>query len=71
MANGLVRELREVKPPAAADLPSRDVRAPERLLLRGRLIRWETFRTTGDLTVYGAGAARDPVKAEACCGGTC
>jgi exopolysaccharide biosynthesis polyprenyl glycosylphosphotransferase len=45
MANGLVRELREVKPPpAAGDLPSRDVRAPERLLLRSRLIRWETFR---------------------------
>jgi exopolysaccharide biosynthesis polyprenyl glycosylphosphotransferase len=44
MANGLVRELREVKPPEAADLPSRDVRAPERKLLRSRLIRWDTFR---------------------------
>jgi catechol 2,3-dioxygenase-like lactoylglutathione lyase family enzyme len=32
-------------------------------------IRWETFRTTGDLTVYGAGAVREP--AEACCGGSC
>jgi exopolysaccharide biosynthesis polyprenyl glycosylphosphotransferase len=43
MANGLVRELREVKPPSAADLPARDVRAPDRLI-RGRLIRWETAR---------------------------
>ena len=44
MANGLVRELREVKPPSAADLPSRDVRAPEGSILRSRLIRWETLR---------------------------
>jgi lactoylglutathione lyase len=34
-------------------------------------VRWETFRTTGDLTVYGAGAAPEPAKAEACCGGNC
>ncbi|HEX8064936.1 MAG TPA: sugar transferase [Thermoleophilaceae bacterium] len=44
MANGLVRELREVKPQAAADLPSRDVRAPERLILRSWLLRWDLLR---------------------------
>ncbi|HXC54763.1 MAG TPA: ArsI/CadI family heavy metal resistance metalloenzyme [Rhizomicrobium sp.] len=49
-------------------------------------VRWETFRTTGDLTVYGVGAsqANEPEAAsccttaapkreqtEACCGGQC
>ncbi|HEX8075324.1 MAG TPA: sugar transferase [Thermoleophilaceae bacterium] len=43
MANGLVRELREVKPPKAAEVPFRDVRAPERLV-RPRLLRWDTMR---------------------------
>jgi exopolysaccharide biosynthesis polyprenyl glycosylphosphotransferase len=44
MANGLVRELREVKPREAVDHPARDVRAPEKLLIRSRLLRWDTFR---------------------------
>jgi exopolysaccharide biosynthesis polyprenyl glycosylphosphotransferase len=57
MANGLVRELREVKPPAAAELPSRDVRAPEGLLLRSRLIRWETFRRLLRVVVLSVGDA--------------
>jgi exopolysaccharide biosynthesis polyprenyl glycosylphosphotransferase len=58
MANGLVNELREVKPPTstAVDLPSRDVRAPERLL-RGRLIRWETFRRLVRVVVLSIGDA--------------
>ena len=34
MANGLVRELQEVKRAAPADLPARDVRARKPLLLR-------------------------------------
>ena len=58
MANGLVNELREVKPPpsTAVELPSRDVRAPERLL-RGRLIRWETFRKVMRVLVLSIGDA--------------
>jgi exopolysaccharide biosynthesis polyprenyl glycosylphosphotransferase len=58
MANGLVNELREVKPPpsTAVELPSRDVRAPERLL-RGRLIRWETFRRLVRVLVLSIGDA--------------
>jgi exopolysaccharide biosynthesis polyprenyl glycosylphosphotransferase len=58
MANGLVNELREVKPPSATavDLPPRDVRAPERLL-RGRLIRWETFRRVLRVFVLSVGDA--------------
>ena len=57
MANGLVRELTEVKPPEAAQLPSRDVRAPERLLVRSRLIRWETFRKLLRVVVLAVGDA--------------
>ncbi|MEA2349345.1 MAG: hypothetical protein QOG86_286 [Thermoleophilaceae bacterium] len=43
MANGLVRELRQVEPHGAVQLPFKDARAAERLV-RGRLIRWETMR---------------------------
>jgi exopolysaccharide biosynthesis polyprenyl glycosylphosphotransferase len=57
MANGLVNELREVKPSSAVDLPSRDVRAPERSILRSRLIRWETFRRLLRVTVLSVGDA--------------
>jgi lipopolysaccharide/colanic/teichoic acid biosynthesis glycosyltransferase len=57
MANGLVRELREVKPPEAAPLPARDVRAPEGSILRGRLIRWETFRRLLRVIVLSVGDA--------------
>jgi exopolysaccharide biosynthesis polyprenyl glycosylphosphotransferase len=57
MANGLVRELREVKPTSAATLPDRDVRAPERSILRGRLIRWETFRRLLRVVVLSVGDA--------------
>ncbi|HEX8744196.1 MAG TPA: sugar transferase [Thermoleophilaceae bacterium] len=57
MANGLVKELREVKPQSPAELPSRDVRAPERLLLRSRLIRWETFRKLLRVVVLSVGDA--------------
>jgi exopolysaccharide biosynthesis polyprenyl glycosylphosphotransferase len=59
MANGLVRELREVKPRTPAELPARDVRAPERILRRSRLIRWDTFRRLSRvaiLTALDAGA---------------
>jgi catechol 2,3-dioxygenase-like lactoylglutathione lyase family enzyme len=39
-------------------------------------VRWETFRTTGNLTVYGVGAAQTRVQGKAqaeaaCCGGNC
>ena len=57
MANGLVRELREVKPTSTAELPSRDVRAPERVFLRSRLIRWETFRKLLRVFVLAVGDA--------------
>src|SRR3989440_2352810 len=43
MANGLVRELREVTPRGAVQLPVKDVRAADRLV-RGRLLRWDTLR---------------------------
>ncbi|MFL5780648.1 MAG: sugar transferase [Thermoleophilaceae bacterium] len=44
MANGLVRELREVAPPGGAtDLPPRDARAAGRLV-RAPLLRFETMR---------------------------
>src|SRR3712207_3808343 len=57
MANGLVRELREVKPSSAVDLPSRDVRAPEGSILRSRLIRWATFRRLLRVVVLSVGDA--------------
>jgi exopolysaccharide biosynthesis polyprenyl glycosylphosphotransferase len=50
MANGLVRELREVKPQTAAEVPSRDARAPERLLA-ARLIRWDTLRRLARIAI--------------------
>src|SRR4051794_19962504 len=43
MANGLVRELREVTPRGAVQLPVKDVRAAERWV-RAPLLRWETMR---------------------------
>src|SRR4051812_42987233 len=43
MANGLVNELKELKPPEAAELTARDVRA-RRAPIRSALIRWETLR---------------------------
>ncbi len=43
MANGLVKELREVSPRGAVQLPVKDVRAAERLV-RGPLLRWEAVR---------------------------
>ena len=43
MGDGLARELKEVKPAAPADLPSRDVRAGNMPLLGG-VLRFETFR---------------------------
>src|SRR5919201_1471800 len=43
MANGLVRELRELNPDGAVQLPVKDARAAERLV-RGRLLRWEAAR---------------------------
>ena len=42
MANGVVRELREVAPKGAAP-PVKDARAATRLV-RGRLVRWDTVR---------------------------
>jgi catechol 2,3-dioxygenase-like lactoylglutathione lyase family enzyme len=30
-------------------------------------VRWETFHTTGDLAVYGVGAAEQPVETTVCC----
>jgi exopolysaccharide biosynthesis polyprenyl glycosylphosphotransferase len=58
MANGLVNELREVKPSTstAVDLPARDMRAPDRLL-RSPLIRWETFRRMLRVVVLSIGDA--------------
>src|SRR5919201_1447179 len=58
MANGLVNELREVKPRSAAELPARDVRA-RKAPLRSALIRFDTLRklsrvlTLGTLDVAG------------------
>ena len=43
MANGLVNELKELKPHEAAELTSRDVRA-RKAPIRSALIRWETMR---------------------------
>jgi exopolysaccharide biosynthesis polyprenyl glycosylphosphotransferase len=43
MANGLVKELQELKPPEAAPLPARDVRA-RKAPLRSALIRYEALR---------------------------
>jgi exopolysaccharide biosynthesis polyprenyl glycosylphosphotransferase len=46
MANGLAKELREVKPAAPAVLPDRDVRARSAPLLGG-ILRFETLRKLG------------------------
>ena len=43
MANGLVNELEELKPPEAAALGTRDMRA-RKAPLRSALIRWDTMR---------------------------
>ncbi len=43
MANGLVKERTDLEPPQAAVLPTKDVRAPRRIL-RSPLLRWETAR---------------------------
>jgi exopolysaccharide biosynthesis polyprenyl glycosylphosphotransferase len=45
MGKGLARELREVKPASAADLPPRDVRARRPLLLKA-ILRFEVLRRT-------------------------
>jgi exopolysaccharide biosynthesis polyprenyl glycosylphosphotransferase len=53
VANGLTKELREVKPAAAglpATLPERDVRAGKPLILRG-LLRFETLRRAARVVV--------------------
>ena len=50
MANGLVRELREVKPTQAVELPSKDARAP----VRGSLLRWGTARRIARVTTLAA-----------------
>jgi exopolysaccharide biosynthesis polyprenyl glycosylphosphotransferase len=50
MANGLVRELREVRPREAVEVPFRDVRAPERLV-RAKLLRWDTVRRLARVSV--------------------
>ncbi|MEA2422067.1 MAG: hypothetical protein QOF55_1166, partial [Thermoleophilaceae bacterium] len=43
MANGLLKELQELKPPQAVELPARDVRA-RKAPLRSALIRFEALR---------------------------
>ncbi|MEA2374571.1 MAG: hypothetical protein QOD53_1034 [Thermoleophilaceae bacterium] len=50
MANGLVRELREIKPPTAAEISFRDARAPTGLM-GSRLLRWETMRRLARVTI--------------------
>src|SRR5438270_14097911 len=53
MANGLVKELTELKPPPAAGAPSRDVRSryPS---LRSLLLRFETLRRLARVVSLGA-----------------
>src|SRR3712207_6233087 len=53
MANGLVNELKELKPPEAASLTARDMRA-RRAPIRSALIRWETLRRLIRLITLGA-----------------
>src|SRR3954452_11835701 len=43
MANGLLKELQELKPPKAAELPARDIRA-RKAPVRSALIRFEALR---------------------------
>ena len=52
MANGLVNELRELKPTQSVDLPSRDVRA-RKPPIRSLLLRWDTLRRLMRVVVLG------------------
>jgi exopolysaccharide biosynthesis polyprenyl glycosylphosphotransferase len=56
MGNGLVNELRELKPRESDSvaLRDRDVRAPQAPILRGFLLRWETFRRFLRVVILGA-----------------
>jgi exopolysaccharide biosynthesis polyprenyl glycosylphosphotransferase len=53
MANGLVKELQELKPREAAALPARDVRA-RKAPIRSALIRFESLRRMVRVVVLGA-----------------
>ena len=53
MANGLVNELKELKPPEAAASTARDVRA-RKAPISGILIRWETMRRVVRVLTLGA-----------------
>jgi exopolysaccharide biosynthesis polyprenyl glycosylphosphotransferase len=54
VGNGLVNELREVKPREAGSSTTRDVRAPKPALVRGFVIRMETLRRLLRFTVLAA-----------------
>jgi exopolysaccharide biosynthesis polyprenyl glycosylphosphotransferase len=53
MANGLINDLKELKPPEAAPLTARDVRA-RKAPIRGILLRWETMRRLTRLVTLAA-----------------